>query len=132
MADTVFRYQQAQTPTKEVSLIKGDTKSTHDTVIEPPFTDYEKVHNHPFTVDYFELGNMWNQDGIYNKEVNTIEKYLKNCINKGHVNDLNVVKDTMKKLEKTAGVEETDRTIVRVGKLATYVTFLLKTDNIKY
>jgi hypothetical protein len=66
--DSVFRSPVESSPIKEVEISKPQA-DVHDTAIEPPFTDYEKVHNHPFSVDYFDLGSMWNKDEAYTSEV---------------------------------------------------------------
>jgi len=127
--DSVFRSPVEPSPVKEVEISKPQP-DVHDSAIEPPFTDYEKVHNHPFSVDYFDLGNMWNKDEAYTSEVNTIEGYLKHCVDKGSANTKESAKATIKKLEKIIGVRDWDRTVVRVGRLSAYIKFLNESDQV--
>jgi hypothetical protein len=130
MIDTVFRSPVEPSPVKEVEISKPQP-DVHESTIEGPYTDYEKQHNHPYVVDHFDLGSMWNIDGVYTDEVKTIEGYLSHQINLGMANDKKAVQETLKKLEKMAGIEKTDRTVVKVGKLSSYVKFLNETENIK-
>lgn len=135
MNDQIFRSKQSTEDTVEKPVNMGssssDTVSAIDT-IEPPFTDYETIHKVPFVVDHFELGKYWNTDSIYTKEVTSIENYLRLKVEKGDIdNSLEAAEETMKRIEKTAGVDKTDSTVVKVGKLAAYVDFLLKVDNLK-
>jgi hypothetical protein len=127
--DSVFRSPVESSPIKEVEISKPQA-DVHDTAIEPPFTDYEKVHNHPFSVDYFDLGSMWNKDEAYTSEVSTIEGYLRHCIDQGQANTKESAKATVKKLEKIIGIKNTDRTVVRVGRLAAYIKFLNESDSV--
>jgi Arc/MetJ-type ribon-helix-helix transcriptional regulator len=134
MSSTVFRGQQEhvdiEAPEAEMKESSGDSVS--EIKIEPPFTDYEKAHDYPFTVEYYDLGKYWQTDDIYSKEVTTIEGYLRAKIESGEYdNSLEAIKEAIKKIEKTAGVEKTDSTVVRVGKVAAYAEFLSKVTHLR-
>jgi hypothetical protein len=90
MSDTVFRSPVEPSPVKEVEISKPQP-DVHESTIEGPYTDYEKQHNHPYVVDHFDLGSMWNIDGVYTDEVKTIEGYLSHKINLGMANDKKAV-----------------------------------------
>lgn len=131
MPDIVVRSPVEKTTTEtSVNPVHYDKKVGQESSIEPPFTDYAKVHNQPFSVDYFDLGSMWNEDGVYAGEVGVIENYLKQQVDEGKANTLESAKQTMKQLEKIIGVRDTDRTVVRVGRLAAYIKFLQESDDI--
>lgn len=135
MTDTVFRSEGEITKEATQSdkpMGNGDASPRIDN-IEPPFTDYESVHKHPFTVDHFELGRFWDTDNVYSNEVSTIEGYLRYLIDKGELaNSLEAIKTKMKAIERTAGASTTDSMSVKVGKVAAYAKFLTEVDNIKH
>lgn len=133
MNDPVFRGKQE--PSTDIHEDKPMAKSSGDPVgdlkVEPPYTDYETAHHFPFIVDYYELGQYWNMDDAYTKEVDTIENYLRGRIGRGEVsNSLEAIKEVIKGIEKTAGVLKTDPTVVRVGKVAAYTKFLSEVDGL--
>lgn len=110
---------------------KTVTSQSIDTGVEVPYTDYVAEHNHPLTVDYFELGDRW-EDG-YSDEVGTIETYLKNRVDKGDLaNSPKAVKAELKELEKINNLKNEERTVIKVGILAAYAKFLLETEGIRY
>lgn len=102
-----------------------------DTGVEVPFTDYEQEYNHPLAVDYFELGDNW-EDG-YSDEVGTIDMYLKKQVEKGELpNSIKAIKAEIKELEKINNLKKEERAVIKVGILAAYAKFLMEADGIKY
>ena len=131
MSDTVFR-NPVDTSSQAAPTIEGKPQAEeHASSIEGPYTDYAKLHNHPYIVDHYDLGSLWEIDGVYTNEVKTIEKYLSHCIDLGMANDIKAVQESLKKIERMSGIEKTDRTVVKVGKVAAYIRFLNETENIK-
>lgn len=117
-------------PQPSMKPSKGDPVS--DIKVEPPFTDYTKVHPTPYTVEYFQLGKYWDTDDVYTKEVLTIENHLREHIEQGDLdNSLAAVKLYFKRLQKTADIDKTDPTVVKVGKLAAFTKFLSEVKDIK-
>lgn len=134
MTDNIFRTKQESTPTevKESSMKEGTTDTVSQISVEPPFTDYQTAHTDPFTVEYYDLGKYWNTDEIYTKEVGVIEDFLRLKISRGEIdNSLEAVKEYMKRIERTAGVEKTDSTVVKVGKVSAYTEFMTKVNSLK-
>jgi len=136
MTDTVFREQPIEA---EARVEAKDTKTTKPLTdgkvhIEPPFLDYEKVNGHPYLVDHFELGDSWQDKmGGFEKEIETIDGYLANQIKYGKVdNSIEAVKGALKKIEKMCGADKTERTTMRIEKMAAYAEFLNKTMDIDY
>lgn len=113
--------------------IKGDGASTHESDVAPPFTDYEKQFKHPYLVDHFKLGDRWADElGGFGDEVKSIEGYFTDKINKGEmVNDTEAVKEKLKGIYKLCNIDKTERTTMQIEKLAAYIDFLRKTDDIK-
>lgn len=138
MVDVVFRT--AATPKvaqqESVSGKEVDNKKIqgHDSEIDPPYTDFERVKGHPYTVDYFELGDLWDRpEGSFKKEVSLIEEYLTNKINTGKMgNNREAVKKELKRIEKLVDVDKTDRKITRIETIAAYVEFLMRADKIRF
>lgn len=108
----------------------GDGASVQETKVQPPFTDYESVHKHPYLVDHFELGDRW-RDG-FEKEINNIEDYFKSKIELGELkNDTEAVKDKLKGIYKLCNIDKNERATMQIEKLSAYIEFLKKTDHIK-
>ena len=125
------------TPQESTPEPRHDVNETKDvtqtpTSVEPPYTDYETKNGKPYSVDYFDLGRYWNQGELYNKEIESIETYVQHLVKTGEINNsLKAVKDKMKKIEKMINIDPEDRKASRVGRVAAYMEFLIKADNIK-
>lgn len=102
--------------------------------IEPPFTDYESAHGHPFIVDHYELGDTWKEKmGGFFPEVTEITSYLMRQIGAKEIDNSNeAVKETIKKLERIANVKKSDRVVTKIAKVAAYVEFLNKVDGARW
>jgi len=136
MADTVFRSAKIheETTTEKPPQRVEKTSEVVNVDIEPPFTQYEKIHNKPYTVDHFQLGDTWTDKyGGFQKEIDVIEGYLRQRINTGEVqDDTKAVKEHLKKVYKLCNIDKNERVTMQIEKLAAYMEFLNKIDNIKF
>jgi len=128
--DTIFREKVEQQLEKPEEVKIGDKAGTQISNIEPPYTDYEKVHNHPYLVDHFKLGDTWRDKlGGFEKEISLIEGYFKDKINEGQMkNEKEAVQEQLKKIYRLCNIDKTERTTMQIEKLAAYIEFLRKTD----
>ena len=135
MADTIFRTKVThETQTTKPIKVTEKTDEVVTANVEPPYTEYATIHNHPFTVDYFQLGDTWrDQYGGFEKEVETIEGYFKRRIQQGELQDeTKAVKEHLKKLYKLCSIDKNERVTMQIEKLAAYMEFINKTDDIKF
>lgn len=99
--------------------------------VEVPYSEYEKEKGTPFIVEHYDLGRFWNTGDIYTAEVATIQTYIDHLVSKGEINNTTKsVSDKLKSIEKMINVKPDDRKAAKVGKVAAYIEFLLKADNI--
>ena len=132
-------YRTAAKPSSEVETTSQDIKSgvnkdvtVAPTTVQVPFSEYEKKNGKPYPVDYFDLGRFWNTGDIYTKEVETINTYIDHLVATGELNNtIDSVKSKLKSIEKMINIAPDDRRAARVGKVAAYMEFLIKSDNIK-
>lgn len=122
-------------PEQDIASGKKDLEDK----IEPPFSDYQLIKHKPYTVDYFNIGQFWEDKvGGFKPEIEQIEGYIIDRIKQGQIdNSISAVKEFYKKMEKLSGVDKTERTVIRIAKMAAYIKFLKSTDditlsNIKY
>lgn len=127
-----YRNKVVESTTETVAQAKPGSDATISNVeVEPPFTSYETDKGHPFLVDHYELGSLWNDAG-YEPEIASINTYIEHLINTGEINNtLESVKGKLKSIEKMLNIPKDARTANRVGQVAAYVEFLIKADNIK-
>lgn len=135
MSDVVFRSQVQSGDSNPPPVDKADVgpRTAPETKIEVPYTDYVNEYHRPFIVDYYQLGNSWEDpDGGFYREVNNIENYLRNQIEKGELaNTLIAVKEKMKKLEKINGLDKTAGTNLKISVVSAFVKFLQETRDVK-
>jgi hypothetical protein len=100
--------------------------------VEVPFTDYELTKHKPYTADYFDIGPLWEDKvGGFKPEMLEIENYITNKIKQGQIdNTVKAVKEFYKKVEKLSGIDKTERTVVRIAKMAAYIKFMNESDGI--
>lgn len=127
-------FREPVAPAIEPEGIGKETTVGGETKVSPPFKDYVSQYNHPYTVDYFGLGDTWEQkEGGFGKEVSIIESFIESEIDKGEIpNNIEAVKDVLKKLEKMTGIDKNERPLMKIETLAAYVEFLMKCDKIKF
>lgn len=134
--DNVFRSKvESAKPESETPIHIGDKAGTQDVKLknsDVPYTDYEHMNHHPYVVDHFKLGDTWKDKlGGFEKEVNLIEDYFKQEIDRGQLkNEVPAVKEKLDKIYKLCGIDKTERVTMQIEKLAAYLEFLKKTDNI--
>lgn len=136
MDESINVTREAEKPpgrTKADHPVSSD-KSLNDDSVEVPFTDYATAHQKPYTVEYFELSDLWDDpDGGFTEEVSVIDEYFTKQIEKGEIsNDINSVKKALKEIEKLNDLKDEDRKTVKIGTIAAYVKFLMEVDGIKY
>lgn len=132
MTNTVFRSAQAPTTQSVPQTVDSkDTLVSGESSIEVPFLDYRSEHKRPFCADFFDLGDIGNSE-VYSDDIGEIESYLKDQVDKGKMtNSISTAKEKLKQMEKMIGYDKTERTVVKMAKLAAYVKFLRETDNIE-
>ena len=109
----------------------SDYQNVIPPTIEAPYSEYESENGKPYPVDYFDLGSFWNNGEMYTAEIDTISTYINHLVAKGEINNtIKSVSDKIKSIEKMVNVKPDDRKAARVGKVAAYIEFLLKADNI--
>jgi hypothetical protein len=132
MSDGVFRSKSQSVEESQpiTSFEVGDGTSVKNITEEPPYTDYEKVHNHPFTVDYFKLGDTWEDKlGGFKKEIDTIEGYFRERIEHGEIqNDIKAIKTHLDKIYKLSNIDKTERVTMQIEKLTAYIEYLQKLE----
>lgn len=128
----VFKGGQS-TDTQPEKIEVKDQPETSTTEVDPPFTDYQKVKHYPFLVDYYKIGDTWaDKLGGFEKEIEHIEGYFKDKIEQGQMkNDIEAVKDEIKKIYKLVGIDKNERVTMQIEKLSAYIDFLKKTDTIE-
>jgi hypothetical protein len=136
MSNVVFRTKPTEIVPEETNLEikqeKNEAHTTHDLGIEVPYTDYEIEKGKPLLVDYYQLGDTWNEPGGFYKEIESIKQFIQYKIDNGEIaNSQNAVKDLLKGMEKTNNLTKEERPVVKLGVLSAYVEFLLKQENIK-
>lgn len=100
--------------------------------VEPPFTDYHHMKGVPYVVEHYKLGEFWNEQGVYEPEVQTIEGYLTRKIELGEIaNSTDSVKNELKEIEKITNMTKEERASVKLGIISAYIEFLNKTEGIK-
>lgn len=131
--DTTFRTPQTPAIETTPKSNRADVTQT-DSNVEVPYTDYEKTHGKPYTVDHFQLGDTWQEDlGGFAKEVSTIEEFFSKQIESGSLpNNKEAIKAAIRKMEKVTNLDKNERPIVKIETISAYVKFLMDVDNIKF
>lgn len=134
MGDTTFRTKSEAKVSPEVVPAGKEPNRGTEVAEEVPYLDYERENNHPHSVDYFGLGDTWEDPaGGFPEEISLIEEYLADQISKGELaNSTKAVKRELRRLEKINNVNNEERPIVKIETLAAYIRFLMETDKIKF
>ena len=134
MNDATFR--QASTPA-ETKIAKPETSTNKQSTtvgadVPVPYLDFKNTHNKPFTAEYFELGNLWDdRDGGFKSELSIIEGYMFNLIGDGKIaNSTEAVSAKIKSMEKQAGIKKFDTTNNRIAKVAAFTKFLKDVEDL--
>lgn len=134
MANDIYREKTEYAEEKPQEVKVGDKAGTQEPDVEVPYTEYEVAHKHPFLVDYFKLGDTWQDKlGGFEKEVTLIEGYFKEQIEKGKLkNEKDAVEERLKSIYRLCNIDRSERTTMQIEKLSAYIEFLKKTDNIHF
>lgn len=130
MSDTVFK-SMATEPSQPVSLPESkDASMANTSHVDVPYLDYHTEHGKPYTTDYFELGDHWqDMQGGFPREIEQIESYLEEKIKSGEIaNDVKSVKKFFKQVEKLTNLQDEVRAVVKIETIADYIKFLKSTD----
>jgi hypothetical protein len=123
--DNVFRIQIETSPDQQEQLPTAKQSPEQSVVhneADVPYTSYESSHDHPFPVEYFELGEYWNVDKGYTTEVREIEDFLRTRIKEKKItNSLSAMKEYLKDLELTCNVKGYDPVSTRLAKIREYI-----------
>jgi len=134
MADTIFRNRQESSEEKpqEEQKAKVGATTTIDTKVEVPYTEFQTQHRKPFLVEYFKLGELWNDKvGGFEEEIGQIEGYIREQIEEGEIeNSLESARYLLKAIEKECNADRSERLVNKIAKMAAYADFLRKTKEI--
>jgi len=114
---------------KVIATPPSDPKTVAKTDdVEAPYTSYEVDNNHSYLVDHYELGESASE---FTDEIKTIDGYFKSQADRGKIdNSVSTIKSLIAKYEKMANIDKSERTVMKVAKLAEYVKFLKSTEEI--
>jgi hypothetical protein len=136
MSDSVFRTAQPAAQTSESPKAEAPKADKTQTAVEAdvpvPYLDYKTMNHKPFTVEYFELGNLWDdRDGGFKSEINIIEDYMYHLIGSGKIsNSTEAVREKIKSMEKQAGISKFDTTTHRIAKITAFTKFLQEVEDL--
>lgn len=133
MTDNVFRTKIEPVESAPEKPISKSEASIVQSKVEPPYLDWETERGHPYIVEYFGLGDLWqDKTGGFEKEIDTIKQYVRDEIEQGRLdNSADAVKSLLRGIEKTAGLEKQERITIKIAKMAAFTEFLYKTRDIK-
>ena len=101
--------------------VGGGTKLGEDSsTINVPITNYQDIHNYPYTVKYFDIDvNAW---GKFGPEIAAIEDYVSNYINEnGLTNSASSYSEIVGNILKKMGASNNELGINKILKLSKYV-----------
>jgi len=132
-------FKTAQAPAPETaskgveSKVNPNSPKTTITDVEVPYLDTEGATGYPHTVEYFGLGDTWNDPmGGFPIEVRIIEGYFKDKIESGEIaNSKKAVDNRIKEILKITNMDKEERAVLRVNTVSEYIKFLTGTDRIK-
>ena len=133
MDGSVFRTRIEPSEPVDEKVIGSSQAAVIESKVEPPYLDWEHEKGKPYIAEYFELGDLWKDKvGGFEEEINTIKKYVQDEIEQGRLdNSASAVKELLKQMEKQMGADKTERTTIKIAKMAAYTEFLYKTRDIK-
>lgn len=125
---TVVKTVEPQVQPRE--LPKGNDPPIHSiTTVGVPYTSYQMEKGHPYTADYFKLGDTWD---VFRDELMTIETFMQDKVNKGEIADSQkAIEKEISIIEKMNNIKDEERAVVRIGILSAYIKFLNDTKDIK-
>lgn len=123
MADSTFRTADSTpAPTVETKVDttpgvaeKGDTSTKL-------VATYQEATGHPYTAQYYDITNLWDAPKGFQREVGTIESYIKEMVTDDRLDNSTEAADKWyAQAEKKAGVTEEDSTTTKLIKLTAWV-----------
>jgi len=127
---TTFRTRQEPPKEETTPIAKETTNQAIVDSVEIPYLDYQTQHGHPLVVDLFNLGDNWD---VFAQEVGLIDVYFKGKIHEGiYANNVDAIKDEIKKMEKLLDIRKETRSVVKLGVLSSHIKFLIDTDNLRH
>ena len=134
MAETTFRTKVEPAVEPVVEVTKETRAGEEGESIEVPYLSYEGEHGHPYSVDYFKLGDTWDDaSGGFRQELAIMEEYMEKQIESGETaNSIDAIKERYKEIEKITKVGKEERAVVKVETIAAYIKFLMETDKTKF
>lgn len=129
MAETVFR-SKVESVAEAVPEATPSPTTPIDSQVELPYLDRT---GKPFSADYFNLGDRWDDpEGGYGQEIAMIEDYFQDQIRSGEIaNSQKAVEAKLKEIEKLHNLKTEERTVIKIGTIASYIKFLMETAGIK-
>lgn len=129
MNDVAVRTRNVEETPKAENIVGKEvvTDTVHE---EVPYTDYKAENGKPYLADHYKLGDTWE---VFNEEISTIEDYVKRRMESGEMaNSTKAVKDLIKSMEKMHNLKNEERTVVKLGVLASYVKFLNESEGYRF
>jgi len=110
-------------PTVDNPLTPGG-KSTVDTKVSDLFATYEQDQGKPFVADYFDVGNVLNEEPTLARDLKEIEGYVRAQVEGKKIdNHTRAAGKFMKQLERDAGLTTYEATPNRIQKILAYIDF---------
>lgn len=129
ITNSVFR--EAVVPVAEAPEAKPLDKQESQPIVHQGkakgvFVGYEHDYGRPFVADYYDIGNLYNSEpDTYHDEVDTISQHIRDLIDGGELdNSLDAASLKLRQLEKLSGVDKTERTVMKLIRLAEYCKFM--------
>lgn len=126
---TITPFRSAQepdtTPQAESPEPNKDQPIQSTEKVDGVFVGYQEDHGHPYVAQYFDIVDTYNSDPEAYGEVETITDYLTQLIQEGELeNSTEAVDKKIAAIEKLAGVDESERTVMKLVRLAEYCKFM--------
>lgn len=131
--EVTFRAATSTADTGSSEIKTGPEQAVSTTKVDVPFTDYARENAKPFSVEFFGLGDTWNEPaGGFPKEIDIIESYFADRIAEGEMaNSVSAVKDRLKEIMKVTNMSKEERAVIKIETIAAYIKFLKEGADIK-
>jgi hypothetical protein len=128
---TVFRTaSEPEAPVEQPKPTNGPEVQP-EVKVEVPFTLYRADKGKSLIAEHYGIEEGWDDKNVYGKEIDEIEEYFTEKIEKGDIeNSPEVIKGLLKKYEADLKLEKEDRTVVKIQKLIAYLDFKKTVDDI--
>lgn len=134
MTDVTFRSaNESVEEVQPIEPIKNGPTIQRGVKVEPAYTLYESANNgRTYIEEYFGIEDRWDDNEVDGREVDKINEYFKEKIEKGDIaNTTEAVKTLLKKYQKRIeDWNESDRLVVKIQKLIAYLDLKKAIDDI--